>query len=94
MTVYVDPSCHPFGRMIMCHMIADTPTELLGMADSIGVARKWIQHVGTYREHFDIAKSKRVLAVEFGAVEISQYELGRMVLARREKEISRNAKEK
>ena len=61
MTVYVDDMRAPFGRMIMCHMIADSTAELLNMADRIGVARRWIQHRGTVREHFDIARSKRAL---------------------------------
>lgn len=42
MAVYVDPAQHPFGRMIMCHMWADTLDELLAMADRIGVQRKWL----------------------------------------------------
>lgn len=34
-------------------------------------SRRWIQKLGTNKEHFDICRSKRVL----GAVEISQREL-------------------
>lgn len=71
MPVYVDDMQAPFGSMIMCHMIADTAEELLEMVDKIGVQRKWIQHPGTYKEHFDIALSKRKLAVDNGAIEIS-----------------------
>ena len=59
----------------MCHMIADSTEELLAMADRIGVARKWIQHFGTHREHFDVSLAKRKLAVECGAIEVSQREL-------------------
>lgn len=71
MAVYVDPAVWPFGRMIMCHMIADTHAELIDMARRIGVASRWIQHAGDVRrEHFDICKSKRVKAVAFGAIEI------------------------
>lgn len=84
MTVYVDTMRAPFGRMKMCHMIADSSEELLAMADQIGVARKWIQKAGTPNEHFDIALSKRRLAVEAGAVEVSMMELGRIIRKRRE----------
>lgn len=78
MTVYVDNVRHRFGSMIMCHMWADTEDELLAMADRIGVARKWIQghptlsSTGKAREaswvHFDIATSKKALAIRHGAV--------------------------
>ena len=47
MSVYVDDMEAAFGRMKMCHMIADTPQELLAMVDRIGVQRKWIQDAGT-----------------------------------------------
>lgn len=59
-----------FGRMKMCHMIADSTEELLQMVDKIGVQRRWIQHPGTPNEHFDICLSKRKKAVDFGAKEI------------------------
>ena len=54
MTVYVDDMKARFGRMVMCHMIADTEEELHVMADRIVVARRW--HQG---DHYDIALSKR-----------------------------------
>ena len=75
--VYVDGMKAAFGRMIMCHMIADSHDELLAMADKIGVARKWIQKAGTPREHFDICLTKRRMAVKQGAQEIGRLELGR-----------------
>lgn len=75
MSVYVDDMEAPFGRMKMCHMIADTHGELVRMADHIGVARKWIQYPGRHDEHFDICKSVRALAVTAGAVEIGLREL-------------------
>jgi hypothetical protein len=75
MSVYVDDPIWPFGRMMMCHMVADTRDELDAMADAIGVARKWIQYPGTNREHYDICKSKRALAVKLGAREISWRDL-------------------
>lgn len=79
MTVYVDDMEAPFRRMIMCHMVADTEAELFAMAAKIGVARKWYQG-----DHFDICLSKRDQAVEAGAVEITQLQLGCMVLNRRQ----------
>jgi hypothetical protein len=75
MTVYVDDMRAPYGRLIMCHMIADTSDELLAMARKIGVATKWLQKAGTPREHFDICLSKRAEAVAAGAVEITWREL-------------------
>lgn len=56
--------------MKMCHMLADSVEELLAMADTIGVDRKWFQ-MGTH-PHFDIALSKRALAVANGAIEVDR----------------------
>lgn len=75
MAVYVDDMRAPFGRLIMCHMIADSTDELLAMAEKIGVAMRWVQKAGTRYEHFDIALGKRKLAVQHGAIEITQREL-------------------
>ena len=83
MAVYVDNMQAPFGRMKMCHMAADSTEELLAMADKIGVDRKWLQKEGTWQEHFDIALSKRKLAVEAGAIEVTQKELVKGMMARR-----------
>ena len=82
MSVYVDNAHHKFGRMHMCHMIADTSEELLAMADKIGVQKRWLQNLGTNREHFDISAGKRMLAVAHGAREIGNAKLGKMLLAR------------
>jgi len=68
--VYVDKAIYRFGNMIMCHMIADTPDELHTMADEIGVARRWLQQPPRASFwHYDIAKSKRELAIKAGAIE-------------------------
>jgi hypothetical protein len=75
MSVYVDDMEANFGRMVMCHMMADSTKELLAMADKIGVARKWIQKRGTRYEHFDICKSKKMQAINRGAIEMTQREL-------------------
>lgn len=84
MSVYVDDMRASYGRMKMCHMVADSTAELLAMADRIGVNRKWLQKPGTAHEHFDIALSKRALAVDAGAVEVSMMQIGRIIRARRE----------
>lgn len=83
MSVYVDDMRAPFGRMVMCHMLADSTAELLAMADKIGVARRWMQKAGTPHEHFDIALSKRALAVQAGAIEIDKHRLVAIVRAKR-----------
>ncbi len=72
MSVYVDKAIYGYGRMIMCHMVADSPKELHEMADRIGVARKWFQDPRTMNvstPHYDICKSKRTLAIAAGAIE-------------------------
>lgn len=84
MSVYVDDMRAPFGRMFMCHMIADDDAELLAMARRIGVQTKWHQYPGTARSHFDVCLAKRALAVRHGAIEITVRELALKVRARRE----------
>lgn len=84
MTVYVDDMRAKYGRMVMCHMLADTDEELHAMAARIGVARRWWQSPEkTSGSHYDIALSKRALAVAAGAVEITWRQAGCMNLRRR-----------
>jgi hypothetical protein len=83
MTVYVDDMAAKFGRYTMCHMIADSTEELVNMARRIGVNPKWIQKAGTSREHFDIALSKKALAIGYGAVQITQRQTAAMCGLRR-----------
>ncbi|MGA8079963.1 MAG: DUF4031 domain-containing protein [Xanthobacteraceae bacterium] len=87
MTVYVDDMQAEFkpshagarGRTyVMSHMIADTEQELHAMAAAIGLARKWYQG-----DHYDIAKSKRALAIKLGARAITMRQLGCMANNRR-----------
>ncbi len=67
--------------MIMCHMIADTEVELHAMANRIGVARRWYQE-----NHYDICLNKKMVAVQLGAIEISQRQCGCMVMKQRKTE--------
>lgn len=85
MSVYVDDMEAEFGRMKMCHMIADSSIELIAMAKKIGVAEKWIQYPNTPREHFDICLSKKNLAISFGAIAISWKQLAHMTFERAKK---------
>ena len=83
MPVYVDSMQAKFGKMIMCHMVADTDEELHAMADTIGVQRKWHQAPPRHSSHYDIAKSKRALAVQASAIEITWRQCGAMEMRRR-----------
>lgn len=83
MPVYVDDMRAGYGRMVMCHMIATTDQELHAMAELIGVDRKWHQAPPRHDSHYDIALSKRALAVAAGAVEITMKECACMVRRRR-----------
>lgn len=82
MTVYVDDYAAKYGRMIMYHMIADTDAELHEMAARIGVARRWWQ-APPHDSHYDIAKGKRALAIQAGAVPITDRQAATMVRRRR-----------
>ena len=74
MTVYVDDVQHRYGRMIMCHMWADSEEELIRMVDHIGVPRKWIQKPPQASwTHFDISLAKKEMALEAGAVLTDKY---------------------
>lgn len=83
--VYVDNMMAKFGRMKMCHLIADSDGELHAMADRIGVARKWWQSVegGSSTSHYDICLSKKKLALQAGATEVSWRQASVMCLRRR-----------
>ncbi|ADC73143.1 conserved hypothetical protein (plasmid) [Thioalkalivibrio sp. K90mix] len=78
MAVYVDDAQIPFGRMVVCHMLADTEEELHAMAERIGLHRRWHQSPGTWRSHYDVALARRELAVLHGAIEITRREAVRV----------------
>lgn len=70
MPVYIDRVNIRYGRMIMCHMIADSLEELHEMADRIGIQRKWLQDsTNTSFPHCDISLTKKKLALQAGAIE-------------------------
>lgn len=82
MSVYVDKPVAQFGRMVMCHMLADSLDELHEMADKIDLPRKYFQK-DVKTPHYDLCKSKRKLAVLHGAIEVSRRELGQIIRSMR-----------
>jgi len=83
MPVYVDDSQINFGRMVMCHMLADTRAELDAMADKIGLDRRHIQRPGSIHEHYDVCRAYRKRAVAAGAVEINWRDVYTILRARK-----------
>ena len=83
MSVYVDDMKAQFGRMIMCHMMADTSLELEAMAKKIGVANKWKQKQAKPEEHFDICMAKKALALAAGAIQIDSRKMVDLIRAKR-----------
>jgi Protein of unknown function (DUF4031) len=73
-TIFVDDMRARLGRMIMCHMIADSEAELHAMAERIGIPRRSYQG-----DHYDISRSKRAMAVRAGAREVTLRQLAAML---------------
>lgn len=84
--VYIDSYNAPYRGMIMCHMASPNIEELHNMADAIGINRKWFQDVGKgtsfYHPHYDVCKSKKLLAIKLGATEVSDRELIKLCYVR------------
>jgi len=80
--VYVDNINRKYRGMIMNHMIADSHSELMDMAEKLDLNPKWIQHEGTKKEHFDICKQYKVHALKNGAKEVHFKELSKMIQER------------
>ncbi len=77
MTVYVDGARNGYGRMVMCHMVADTPNELHTMAAMIGLRYDWYQSPDKASfPHYDLSLTRRALALSAGAKELTRQELG------------------
>lgn len=90
MATYVDDMKAPYGRMIMCHLVADSDEELHAMAAKIGVARRWHQKPGTDHSHYDICMSKRAKAVTLGAKEVTMRDIGLLIRQRRKARLAQS----
>lgn len=77
MSVYIDTSRNRLGRMMMCHMLADTLEELHAMADRIGMKREWFQPEST--PHYDVSKTRRALAIQHGAIEADRHKVVELI---------------
>lgn len=72
--VYVD-GLRDYGwhRGPSCHLIADSVEELIEFAESMGLRREWFQAKST--PHFDLTAGGRELAVQMGAIELTNRQL-------------------
>jgi hypothetical protein len=88
MAVYVDELLNygyqDWRQGAWCHMIADSLEELHAMADRIGMHREWFQNKPDH-PHYDLRPPSRELAVQYGAVELSTFELVRKLKEIRER---------
>jgi hypothetical protein len=71
MTVYVDTARNAYGRMKMCHMIADSLAELHELAEKIGMKLEWFQGDSSF-PHYDVSLMRRGKAIAFGAIELER----------------------
>lgn len=82
MAVYIDDARISYRGMKMCHMIADSLSELHLMADRLGLKRSWFQPLSW--PHYDVCWTKRQKAVRLGAVPITQRQLARYIRTKKE----------
>jgi Protein of unknown function (DUF4031) len=92
MTVYIDGARNGFGRMVMCHMVADTPEELHEISQAIGLKKQWYQSPAKASfPHYDLSLTRRALAIAKGAKELTRQELGAYMKVTKSRLIARGA---
>ena len=73
--IYVDSPIFPFRGQMYCHMATDGDlNELHQMASRIGLKPSWFQNKPGH-PHYDLAPSKRALAIKYGAMEVSSIDM-------------------
>jgi protein involved in temperature-dependent protein secretion len=90
MAVYVD-NLRDYGwrHGPSCHLIADSVEELIEFAIAMGMREEWFQAKST--PHFDLTASGRELALQNGAVELTQRELVQKLRELRRKRLETEA---
>lgn len=84
MTVYMD-QLKPQGMKLYgkhvesCHLMADSVQELQEFARRIFLKDNWLQARHGQTPHYDITRSKRLLALEAGAVDATDNDFLRLV---------------
>ncbi len=81
MATYVDNALIQYGRMKMCHLLADTDDELHAIAKKLGLKRSWFQNKST--KHYDVCKANREKAIKLGAIPVSSRKLVELIRAQR-----------
>lgn len=88
MSVYVDSVRNRLGRMIMCHMWADTERELFDMAEKLEMRAAWVQRPPKVRwVHYDLSLGRKQQALSLGAILTDKYGFLEFV-ARQENDIA------
>ncbi len=78
MAVWFDPPARHGARIrgrsvVSVHLMADSTAELLAFGERLGLRPAWIQHRGTYREHFDVMGKAMIKAARaYGAEQLTR----------------------
>ena len=81
--LYVDHARIPYRKMLMSHLIAETPEELRRAASALGLTDH-IQHPGTPKEHLDVSETFRTKAIRLGAIPVTSKQLVTIIRRKRE----------
>lgn len=73
----------------MCHMVADSIDELHSMADKIGVSRRHFQDKKG-KPHYDVCRSKRNLAICYGAQVVTSKDIIRILKEQTERGLTKD----